>query len=68
MMGMGVLVLSLVGVRCGFEGFFDGLGDLLGDAELVDHPRDDQPTAMDMESGGVLKGPGARWPARRLTA
>jgi hypothetical protein len=35
------------------EGYLDRCRDLLGDAELVDHPRDDQPAAMDVERGGV---------------
>jgi hypothetical protein len=35
------------------EGLLDGGGDLLGDPELVDHPRDDQPPAVDVEDGLV---------------
>src|SRR5271166_2164912 len=42
----------LAGGRGG-EGVLDGRGDLLGDAELVDHARDDQAAAVDVERGGV---------------
>ena len=37
----------------GWEGFLDRCGYLLGDAELVDHARDDQAAAVDVERGGV---------------
>src|SRR5215470_16491618 len=37
----------------GGEGFLDGRGYFLGDAELVDHARDDQAAAVHVERGGV---------------
>src|SRR5215469_6487173 len=37
----------------GGEGFLDGRGYFLGDAELVDHAGDDQAAAVDVERGGV---------------
>ena len=61
--------LGVAGVRCGFERVLDGCGDPLGDPELVDHPRDDQATAVDVERGGIaVPLEGARSLTPRLTA
>ncbi len=42
-----------LGLPLGSEDLFDRGDYLLGDAELVDHARDDQTAAMDVERGGV---------------
>jgi hypothetical protein len=56
------------GVAGVFERLLDDGFDPLGDPGLVDHPRDDQATAMDVERGWCCRpGRGAPSLARPLT-